>query len=248
MGSTMNGSMTFALYIVCGTVRFGNVAMDKGMMFMDLTDAREVMDMEDAAGEILGFHKDETYFDEEALAMAAEFNKEYANDEDEFLPTMLALRDQSTLSDYLDYANFYTDLFILIFLVVMSVVLWNTGLIGGLRRYQEFGIRLVLGESKSHLYRAQLCESVLIGIIGSILGTLLGLILVYYLQVHGIDVSGMTPDSNMMFPGIMRAKFTSDLLYIGFIPGVIAMLLGTSLSGLGIYKRRTALLMKEMEI
>ena len=36
--------------------------------------------------------------------------------------------------------------------------------------------------------------------------------------------------------------------YIGFIPGLFAMVIGNMLSGIGIYKRETATLFKELEV
>jgi putative ABC transport system permease protein len=35
---------------------------------------------------------------------------------------------------------------------------------------------------------------------------------------------------------------------IGFLPGLLATLLGSALSGVGIYKRKTAQLFKELEV
>ena len=49
-------------------------------------------------------------------------------------------------------------------------------------------------------------------------------------------------------PSVMRAYITSDLLYVGFIPGLFSMLLGTALAGRGIFKRETARLFKELEV
>ena len=34
----------------------------------------------------------------------------------------------------------------------MSVVLWNTGLLGGLRRYKEYGIRLASGGNLKEVF------------------------------------------------------------------------------------------------
>ena len=130
----------------------------------------------------------------------------------------------------------------------MSIVLWNTGLIGGLRRYQEFGIRIALGEEKGHIYKTLIYEAVLIGIIGSVTGTLLGITLTLFMQSHGIDISGMMENATMMMPTVMKSKFTPELLYIGFIPGLFAMVIGNMLSGIGIYKRETATLFKELEV
>jgi putative ABC transport system permease protein len=130
----------------------------------------------------------------------------------------------------------------------MSIVLWNTGLLGGLRRYQEFGIRLALGESKTSIYKTLVLEAVLIGIIGSVVGTILGVGVTYYLQEVGIDVSKEMANSTVLLPTAMRAKVSPDLFLIGFIPGVLAMAFGNILSGIGIYRRETATLFKELEI
>ena len=130
----------------------------------------------------------------------------------------------------------------------MSAVLWNTGLLGGLRRYREFGIRLALGESKGMIFRSLILEAVLIGIIGSIIGTLLGLGFVFYLQTYGFDMSQYMENTSMLMPSIVRARVTPDLFFIGFIPGLLAMVLGNMLSGRGIYKRETARLFKELEV
>lgn len=248
MGTTMNGSMTFADFEICGTIRFGAAALDRGLIIIDISDARQMLDMEDASGEILGFFHEGVYVDEKALLVMNTFNAQYAESTDEFAPQMFRLRDQNNLGSYLDYVDSFASLFVIIFVLVMSVVLWNTGLLGGLRRYQEFGIRLALGEEKGHIYRSLIYEAVLIGSIGSVVGTSLGLLATYYMQVVGIDITGMMQNSTMLMPTVLRSKFTPDLLYIGFIPGLIAMVLGNMLSGIGIYKRQTATLFKELEV
>jgi putative ABC transport system permease protein len=55
-------------------------------------------------------------------------------------------------------------------------------------------------------------------------------------------------NSTMLFPGIIHAKITAETYYLGFIPGVFSMVLGTMLSGVGIYRRQTAQLFKELEV
>ena len=161
---------------------------------------------------------------------------------------MLTLREQNNLASLLDYADVMSALFIFIFVLAMSIVLWNTGLLGGLRRYQEFGIRLALGEAKAQIYWSMVLEAVLIGVIGSVLGTVIGLGFTYYMQVVGIDISSYLENSSMIMPSVLRAKVTPSLFYIGFIPGVLAMVFGTMLAGIGIYKRETANLFKELEV
>ena len=247
-GSTMNGSMAFGNFVVSGTLRFGLAAMDRGAIVVDLADARQLLDMENGSGEILGYLPSGVYDEDLATDIMTRFNAGYSGSTDEFDPVMLRLRDQNNLASMLDFVGIASALFVAIFVFAMSIVLWNTGLIAGLRRYKEFGIRLALGESKGAIYRSMLSEALLIGLIGSVIGTAVGLGLTYYLQVVGIDVSQYLENAGAMMPAIIRAKVTPGLFFIGFIPGLLAMVLGNMLSGIGIYKRETATLFKELEV
>jgi len=247
-GSTMNGSMAFKTFIVSGTVRFGTSIMDRGAMIIDLSDARLALDMDDAAGEILGFLPENLYDDGLAKNVEASFNAKHSNPKNEFSPEMFRLSELNSMGQYIAIADNMSFIMVFIFVLAMSVVLWNTGLLGGLRRYNEYGLRLALGEEKKHIYRSSLIEAVLIGILGSVLGTVLGLIVVYSLQVHPLDVSGMTGKVTMLMPQTYRAIVSPSLFYIGFLPGLAAMVLGNALAGRAIYKRKTAELFKELEV
>jgi putative ABC transport system permease protein len=130
----------------------------------------------------------------------------------------------------------------------MSIVLWNAGLMNGIRRFGEIGVRLALGESKGDVYRSMVFESICIGIIGSVLGTILGLALSYWMQYQGFDFSSMMQKSTIMISSVMRAQVTPTAYYIGFLPGIFASVLGTMFAGIGIYKRQTSQLFKELEV
>ena len=247
-GTTMEGSMVFQSFEMTGTVRFGSPLMDKGTFIIDISDAQNMLDMENGTGELLGYFKDNRYDDQKALIISENFNTKFNESEDEYAPMMLTLKDQNGLRESLDMGDAFSGIFIFIFILAMSLVLWNTGLIGGLRRYNEFGIRLALGESKNSVFKLLLIEASVIGTIGSIIGTILGVIFCYYLQEVGIDISEDTANSTIIMPSVMRAYVTPNLFFIGFIPGLFSMLFGTALAGRGIYKRETARLFKELEV
>ncbi|MDP4197869.1 MAG: hypothetical protein Q8940_22700, partial [Bacteroidota bacterium] len=57
-GSTMDGSMSFTNFTVSGIVRFGASALDRGAIIIDIKDAQSGFQMQDAAGEILGYFND----------------------------------------------------------------------------------------------------------------------------------------------------------------------------------------------
>jgi putative ABC transport system permease protein len=247
IGSTMNSSMTIYNFSVTGTVSFGNEILDRGAVIADIEDVRAALDMPDATGEIIGFFRDGFYDDESALKVSDKFNSEFSGNPDEFAPVMKSLSQQGSMGQYVKMSDYWANYIALVFIIAMSLVLWNAGLLGGLRRYGEVGIRLAMGEEKGHVYRTMIYESVMIGLAGSVIGTFFGLLFAWPIQKYGIDISGLMKGSSLMMPSTIRARIMPSDYYLGFIPGLISTVIGTMLSGIGIYKRQTAKLFKELE-
>lgn len=248
IGSTMYGAMASANFTIAGTLRFGVRAMDRGTMVADVRDIQRALEMDDAAGEILGFYPDTLYRRPAAEATADGFNARQPDTADEFGPTMVPMSRLPGIVEFIDLIDQVSVGIVVAFTFVMSIVLWNAGLIGGLRRYGEVGVRLAFGEGKGRLYRAMLIESLLIGLLGSVVGTLLALGPAYWLQSRGWDIGYMMQNASLMMQTVIRAQITPATFVIGFLPGLVATGIGTALSGRGIYKRQTASLMKELEV
>ena len=307
IGSTMDNAFTTYNFNVVGTFNLYKGQTDRQMMLVDISGARQALDMEDAASEILGYHNSLYYHDEGAVTTRKHFNITYSdsiaqvlrNEESKdilsymngwneintieksklpqqrsnalfdnqmydnseewgelsvedpsiYTPTMVALRDGSQLATMVDFSNVALGVMAGIFLVIVMIVLWNMGLMNGLRRYGEIGLRLAIGESKGQVYRSMVNEAVLIGFVGTLIGTIFGISLTYYVQEFGIDYSEAVNQisGTMVVPNVFYAKVTPELYYIGFIPGVLATVLGTMLAGLAIYKREMSQLFKELE-
>lgn len=248
IGSTMYGSMAAANFTVAGTVNFGISALDRGAMVADVKDIQIALDMKDAASEILGFFDDFIYREEEAGLAALNFNAKYEGDQDEFAPVMKSLHQQGGIIEMLSMLDLYMPVMVSVFVIIMSIVLWNAGLIGSLRRYGEIGVRLAMGESKGHLYRSMITESLLLGCIGTVIGTAFALAISFWMQEKGINISQLMQSSTLLINDVLRSKITPSSYVIGFIPGLLANVLGSSIAGIGIYRRKTAQLMKELEV
>lgn len=244
---TMHGGMATANFTVAGTFRFGAPAMDRGMMIVDIADARAVLDMDDAAAEIVGFFRAGFYDRERAEIEAARFNGIFAAAEDPFTPRMDTLIAMSGMSQMLGWMDAMLGIIVAVFLVAMFIVLWNTGLMGNIRRYGEIGVRLALGETKGQVYRAMIAEAAAVGFVGSFIGTALGLALAYYVQAHGLDFSAMMRNASMLMSTRFHARVTGIAYVIGFLPGLAATVLGAATAGRAIFKRQTSRLLKELE-
>ena len=247
ISSTMYGSMAIGDFNIAGSVKFGMQALDRGGIVASINDIRNFLDMDDGASEILGFFPDFEFHQPESEGIARSFNEKYTDEADEFSPQMITILDQNGLRRMLETFSSMVGVFLFTFVLVMAIVLWNSGLMNGLRRYGEIGVRLAIGESKGHVYKTLIYEGLVIGFIGSIVGTIFGLLFSLYLQEHGIDTTSYYKDSTMIMDSVMRAKISATSYYYGFIPGITASLLGVLMAGIGIFKRQTSQLFKELE-
>jgi len=247
IGSTMYGSMVVRNFTVVGTVEFGVEALDRGGVIVDFADAQAMLEMDDGASEIFGFFPDFEYYPERAERMKAEFNAAMSEEADEFSPVMLTEYEQNDVGALMEYGNYTVWVMRMMFLGVMVIVLWNAGLMQGIRRYGEVGVRLAMGEGKAHVYRSMILESLAIGCAGTVAGTAVGLAISYWMQAHGFDISHYYTDSTMMMSNVMRAYVNANSYLAGLVPGIGSTVLGAAMAGIGIYKRQTSQLFKELE-
>lgn len=250
IGGDIDGGMAVGNFTVVGTVRFGIIAFDRSSLIMDLQGAQEFLAMPDGATEIYGFYNDDQYAYHRPQAFVEAFNIKYSKEADEFSPRMRMLEEQNQLEEVMAiYANI-TSYVNAMFVVIMAIVLWNTGLMSGIRRYAEMGVRLAMGETKRHVYYTLLIEAVLVGIVGTLIGTAVGLIPAYFLQEIGFDISRMMGGAQMslVFEDRIRAQISESTFYAGILPGILAPLFGALISGIGIFRRDTSRLFVELEV
>ncbi len=246
--NTMHAEMAKYNFIVTGTLHFGIATIDRGMIYADIKDVRLALDMENASGEVLGFFRNATYENKRAKELSNSFNERFSIDGEPLSLTMMPMSEASGMDFMITYAENAQFIVILIFVFAMSIVLWNAGLLGGLRRFGEFGIRLAIGETKNETYRSLIGEALLIGVTGSVIGSAFGLFFAWLMQTYGVDAGDMIQDSTIIMPTVFRAQINSTTYYIGFIPGLLSTVIGAMLAGIGIYKRQTANLFKELEV
>ena len=64
---------------------------------------------------------------------------------------------------------------------------------------------------------------------------------------RGFDFGDLMSNSAILMTSVLRAQITVDTYFIGLVPGLLATLLGTAAAGIGIFKRQTSQLFKELE-
>jgi len=253
IGQSFDGGLAADNYRVVGFIRFGVFAMDKKMALIDLADAQDTFYMQDMVTDWLGFLPagvPVSDYEKYKTSLAARLQtwrhpQAWAADDE---PIVLTILDQRGLGALTNKFYIIRDVIVAIFVFLMVLVLWNAGLLNGIHRYGEMGLRLALGETHRHLLLSLLVEAFVIGVAGSIAGSVVGGGVVYYLQEVGIDMGDNFAQTGLMLSDVARGRLSVHGFVQGIVPGLTAGVLGTFIAALGIFNRSEANLFRELEV
>ncbi len=254
LGQNFDGGMATDNYKAVGFIRFGITAMDKKMALIDLADAQQTFYMEDMVTDILGYlprsvgYKEYDRLKEDLIKNLSAFKqnppREWASDDE---PIVLSVLDQRNMRDMAVKFDLIKNIVVGVFTFIMVLVLWNAGLLNGVHRYGEMGLLLALGETHGQLMVFMALEALMVGLLGSLAGCLIGGGLVYYLQEVGINMGSVFEQTGMMISEVMRARFSYQAFVFAVIPGIAASVVGNFIANLAIYQRSEANLFRELE-
>lgn len=81
-------------------------------------------------------------------------------------------------------------IFYLILIMVVAFSILNTFLMAILERTREFGVMMAVGTRPQRLTRLVLIESAGMTLVGVTVGVILGCLITWYFQIHGIEIDG----------------------------------------------------------
>ncbi len=130
------------------------------------------------------------------------------------------------VSDMVNLFDAFIWIFGLIFLLAAGMGVMNTMLMATYERIREFGILKALGATPWGIIRDVAAEALVLAVLGTALGTILGLAGSYYLQEVGLDLSifaGTYSVGGVAFDPIWKATISPKMVYI---PVVLMLIIG----------------------
>lgn len=132
-----------------------------------------------------------------------------------------------------------TYVMMLVFTLIIAVIVANVVTMAVLERTREYGVRLALGEPASRLTGSVLVESLVLGLVCSTLGTVLGVLLVEYYGSAGLDLGmGEVETAGVMLTGIIYPKTTVPGVLFAIVSVLVFSLVGTIYPALRIRRIR----------
>ncbi|MCS7231073.1 MAG: FtsX-like permease family protein [Elusimicrobiota bacterium] len=209
-------SIKIPSFYVRGIFKTGLNMLDENVFMMNIEDAKDLLNTDDAICEILlmlkKYHKAEelTEHINQLLSKKKEYEYLIASDWKETSGFVKMINQAVGIYDFLYIAVTFLGSFIITNIILMIV----------LERRREIGILKSMGFKKFHILFLFTLEGTILGTIGSIFGAILGTIINIPLSIYGIDFSSM---GSMNYPmdNVIRWSINLTSILLAVILGVV---------------------------
>jgi putative ABC transport system permease protein len=218
LARTADFSPYLLVYKVRGIFKTGMVSLDKGLFYINLADASDLLNMKDSANEILIMLKDKDKAVEFAVKIAKQLHTAGLDGNLKVIPW----QEQGGMGKLIQIMKVMMGIFILIIAIVAGLTILNTMMMSVFERTHEIGMIRALGMKRIKILAMIISESIVIGVIGSFIGGVSGSALAYFLfEKVGIDYSKVMESAQGWYMDpIMRGDFELSQFVIGFLAGV----------------------------
>jgi ABC-type lipoprotein release transport system permease subunit len=237
-----DGSMGNDLLQVVGVVRTHNTAVDRMTAYMHLEDARYLAALEGEVHELAV--RTENLLGAEitaglvATALGAGLTSEAPEMEEgpgsenallvrpwqEILPSIYQMLTISRSSNWITYLLIY---------LVAAIGLVNTQRMSALERRREFGVLMAIGMRPRKMFRMILTESFVLGTLGGLIGTIVGLAVTWYHATAGLDLALFTDQGEFTVMGVaFTGKIYAILTPVAALQPILVMMFVAFLAGL----------------
>ncbi len=216
LGQGRDGSVAATVLKVKGIYRSGLDVFDRASIHIPLNAFQDLYGMDGAVHTVVAVGKSLSHVSH----IKARVQKDLASaglssmrvlDWEALMPGLREAIEMDLVSGLIFYG-------LLIIVVAFSIL--NTFLMAIFERTREFGVLMAIGTTPRRLTKLLLIESMSITIVGVVAGIVSGILVTYYFQVHGIDVSGSSELLGQFgISGRMYPKLSGPSILIG--PGMV---------------------------
>ncbi len=228
IGQDADGFPVSNIFSVKALIKGGNEIVNRLGIVMSLADAQDFLVLPDQAHEIVIQGDDYR----QAAALAEEVKNLTGLQDSEILTWKEVLPE---IVRIIAMKNWIDVIFLLILFVAAAAGIANTMMMSTFERTREFGMLLSLGIKPMRLVRMITFESVVLGLLGVALGSILGAVVVYLTSQSGIDYGALSGirGQEVSFQGIVL----SYIVYPKFefrhvIFGIVAVTITAVISSL----------------
>jgi ABC-type lipoprotein release transport system permease subunit len=221
LGQGYQGAIAAGKYMIKGIVKFGQPNLNDGLVYLPLTAAQDFLSAENIVTSIVLAIDDPENLGVIQQSVASRLDNGYE------VMTWKEMMPEVENHIRADAAGFYVWTGILYLIITFGI--FGTILMMTAERRYEFGMLIAIGMKKFKLGRMLIAETILLSICGTLIGMLISIPLVIYLQENPIHFRGemATAYENFGFEAIFPATFNGNIfLSQAVIVLIIAIIVG----------------------
>jgi ABC-type lipoprotein release transport system permease subunit len=229
VGQTADGFLANELYTVVGVISTPVELVNTAGVVTSLAEAQKLFEMPDEAHQITVRAVPGTDEGELSLALASRLSSRPSLAEVEVISWREAVPFIASVIDVLDVAGFFLVGFILIAAIAGIT---NTMMMSMFERLHEFGMLLGLGCTPRRIVLLIFVEAIVLGALGVIVGTALGLPTVFSMASAGVDLFGVSAEgggdvavTGLNFPGLIFPRNEVTDVLVGAIAALLTSML-----------------------
>jgi ABC-type lipoprotein release transport system permease subunit len=187
-----DGSMGNDLYKIVGIFHTGLDAIDRGLVLMSLASLQELLRLPPVR-----IH--EVAIKLHAITEATAVAKALGGQLSKTVPVQVRAWSELVpeLADYVQFNRGITYILFLIFFLLAVIGIVNTMLMAIIERTRELGMLMAVGMRPVQVIGLILAEAAGLAAASLVLGAAIGAPLLWYLQVHGLDLGGAGDDVSL---------------------------------------------------
>ena len=175
-----NHEIQSAAFRIKGIIRTSNVTLDNDVLFIARNKAAAMLTLSPQSATQIALRSHSEAIDQLTQEIAERYPMLEVLTFKELYPQLKQMQAMMSVFNGITFMI----VMIVVFIGILGVMYVNI-----LDRIREFGILLSIGYSYRYIRLQIILESVFLGLSGYILGTLIGLLLLHYLKVYGLDLS-----------------------------------------------------------
>jgi len=214
------GSLAAEKFELIGIIESGEMGIDRGLVIVPMNFMQQMLGMEGRYSEVV-LQLDGGQLEPVTAALRARLVPQGYE--------VLRWYDMyPVMKEWVDLENGFYYIFLSIVLLIVAAGVMNTVLMSMLERVREFGVMMALGCGRMRIASLVLMESMMLGGMGVVTGTGLGMALISYYHHHGIDMSEMMDSVQRFYiDTVIYTEIDMDHLFITVVSVLVAAALAS---------------------
>jgi len=222
MGQNTNKEIASGAFRVAGIIKSNSETMDKYTVFINLESAQQLFDTGDIVSQYLIISSDRDVLEPIKNSLQEQISADnYDIKTWKDLSPMMANMETIMIS--------YNAISYAIVFFVIGIGLFNILLISIMERVKEFGIMMSVGTRFSQAAAIILWESLIIGFLGFIIGSVFSILLLVFFNIVGFDLSAFSAGISMWG---LQTILRPEIKFVYFIYAAVAVLVSALLSAI----------------